>query len=219
MKVLATCDVGEIDFCCRAGLPPNRRETWRSGAEPPEPYLPHLHLTVASSQGETMLKTCLHLQRATLQFLPCNRKAEFSDSVYYHIISYRHFSCICASTTNQRQQSTRYHPQLATYISPHKIRLTQHTYNHLYKLDIRNMSSDADYASFLDKANQDTGSVEAKDTTKKSYGTRSVNTSVPKVLEQVEEYYVSDADEPFEPVAFKFSGSSVSAGMRLSHLK
>lgn len=73
------------------------------------------------------------------------------------------------------------------------------------------MSSDADYASFLDKANQDTGSAVAQDTSKKSYGTNSVNTGVPKALQQVEEYYTSDADEPFEPVALKFDGSSVSA--------
>lgn len=74
------------------------------------------------------------------------------------------------------------------------------------------MSSDADYASFLDKANQDTGStkVSAKS---KSVGTKSVNTEVPKALEEIEEYYVSDADEPFEPVSLKFDGDSVpSAG-------
>lgn len=74
------------------------------------------------------------------------------------------------------------------------------------------MSSDADYAAFLDKANQDTGSAETKDASqKKSYGTKSVNTAVPKILEQVEEYYVSDSDEPFEPVALEFKGDSVSA--------
>jgi hypothetical protein len=76
------------------------------------------------------------------------------------------------------------------------------------------MSSDADYAAFLEKANQDTGAAEAKDASqKKSYGTESVNTAVPEVLEQVEEYYISDADEPFEPVALKFEGRSVDAGM------
>jgi hypothetical protein len=75
------------------------------------------------------------------------------------------------------------------------------------------MSSDADYAAFLDKANQDTGAAEQQSTSsKKSYGTKSVDTAVPKALEQVEEYYVSDADEPFEPVALKYDGSSISAG-------
>lgn len=74
------------------------------------------------------------------------------------------------------------------------------------------MSSDADYAAFLDKANEGTGAAEQQSSSKKSVGTSSVNTAVPKVLEQVEEYYTSDADEPFEPVALKFDGSSVSAG-------
>jgi hypothetical protein len=74
------------------------------------------------------------------------------------------------------------------------------------------MSSDADYAAFLDKANQDTGSAETTSASqKKSYGTKSVNTAVPKVLEQVEEYYISDSDEPFEPVALEFEGGNVSA--------
>jgi hypothetical protein len=74
------------------------------------------------------------------------------------------------------------------------------------------MSSDADYGAFLDKANQDISSAESKNASqKKSYGTKSVNTAVPKVLEQVEEYYVSDSDEPFEPVALEFEGGSVSA--------
>lgn len=70
------------------------------------------------------------------------------------------------------------------------------------------MSSDADYQSFLDKANQDvSGSGKAK--TSQTASTQAVNTEVPKALEQVEEYYVSDADEPFEPVSLKYSGSGV----------
>lgn len=74
------------------------------------------------------------------------------------------------------------------------------------------MSSDADYTAFLDKANQDSAPAEAQDTSKKGYGTTSVNTAVPKALEGVEEYYVSDADEPFEPVALEFGGEDVTAG-------
>jgi hypothetical protein len=78
----------------------------------------------------------------------------------------------------------------------------------------RTMSSDADYASFLDKANQDTGAAQQQSSSsaKKSYGTKSVDTAVPKALEQVEEYYVSDADEPFEPVALAYNGSAITAG-------
>jgi hypothetical protein len=75
------------------------------------------------------------------------------------------------------------------------------------------MSSDAEYAAFLDKANEDVKPAAQQDVGKKDYGTKSVNTAVPKALESVEEYYVSDADEPFEPVALEFDGSSVSASM------
>jgi hypothetical protein len=77
----------------------------------------------------------------------------------------------------------------------------------------RTMSSDAEYAAFLDKANEDVKPAAQQDVSKKDYGTKSVNTAVPKALESVEEYYVSDADEPFEPVALEFDGSSVSASM------
>lgn len=77
---------------------------------------------------------------------------------------------------------------------------------------IRTMSSDADYAAFLDKANQDTGSGDVKEASQKSYGTKSVNTAVPSGLKEVKEYYISESDEPFEPVALEFEGSSVSSG-------
>jgi hypothetical protein len=84
---------------------------------------------------------------------------------------------------------------------------------HLPGAHIRNMSSDADYASFLDKANQDISSAAPQNASHtKNCRTQAVNTSVPKALQQVEEYYISDADEPFEPVALKFNGSSISAG-------
>lgn len=74
------------------------------------------------------------------------------------------------------------------------------------------MSSDTAYTSFLDQANQDTG-ASATTSSKKSYGTKSVDTAVPAALQAVEEYYVSDADEPFEPVSLKFGGKNVGAGM------
>lgn len=76
------------------------------------------------------------------------------------------------------------------------------------------MSSDADYAAFLDKANQDTGASASAQSggKKKSYGTKSVDTKVPKVLEGVEEYYTSDSDERFEPVALEFGGGKLSEG-------
>jgi hypothetical protein len=74
------------------------------------------------------------------------------------------------------------------------------------------MSSDADYAAFLDKANQDAGSAQAHESSKTVYGTKSVDTAVPQALQNVEEYYVSDADEPFEPVALQYGKAQIDAG-------
>jgi hypothetical protein len=70
-----------------------------------------------------------------------------------------------------------------------------------------NMSDDA-YSKFLEGAN-DTGATTQES---KSYTTKSVNTKVPKALESVEEYYTSDADEPFEPVSLEYEGRDISAG-------
>ncbi|KAF2497614.1 hypothetical protein BU16DRAFT_525257 [Lophium mytilinum] len=81
-----------------------------------------------------------------------------------------------------------------------------------------NMSSDADYASFLDKANQDTGSSKPSTQSKKKVGAKAVDTAVPKALEEVQEYYVSDADEPFEPVSLKYTGEGVPSADELGKL-
>jgi hypothetical protein len=78
------------------------------------------------------------------------------------------------------------------------------------------MSSDADYAAFLDKANQDTGAGDVSAKASSSARTKAVNTDVPHALQAVEEYYVSDADEPFEPVSLKWDGDGLpSKGMFL----
>lgn len=79
--------------------------------------------------------------------------------------------------------------------------------------DTGEMASDEDYAAFLDKANQDpnegvakgqsNGKIELKATDK--------GASVPEVLKKAtkDAFYVSDADEPFEPVCLKHSGKSL----------
>ena len=72
---------------------------------------------------------------------------------------------------------------------------------------VRTMSDDA-YSSFLDKANQDTGASKASTQTK-SASTRAVDTEVPAALQGVEQYYVSEADEPFEPVSLKWGGKNM----------
>ncbi|KAF2786376.1 hypothetical protein K505DRAFT_330400 [Melanomma pulvis-pyrius CBS 109.77] len=71
------------------------------------------------------------------------------------------------------------------------------------------MADDKAYEDFLNRANDTGGGVEAKES--KGYKTKSVNAKVPAALEGVEEYYTSDADEPFEVVSLGFEGSDVSA--------
>ncbi|TLD36968.1 hypothetical protein E2P81_ATG02750 [Venturia nashicola] len=80
------------------------------------------------------------------------------------------------------------------------------------------MASDEDYAAFLDKANQDPSGGKASAQSSKKAGTKSVDTEVPKVLEQVEEYYTSDADEPFEPVSLKWKGDKLPSADEFGYL-
>jgi hypothetical protein len=85
------------------------------------------------------------------------------------------------------------------------------------------MSSDEAYASFLDKANEDpSASVPqgARTTAADRFvGTKAVDPreEVPASLNSLEEYYVSDTDEPFEPVALNWdrakTGTWPSVGM------
>ena len=75
------------------------------------------------------------------------------------------------------------------------------------KVSSRTMSDDA-YSSFLDQANQDTGASKAS-TKSKSAATKAVDTDVPITLQKVDQYYSSEADEPFEPVSLKWSGGNM----------
>lgn len=65
------------------------------------------------------------------------------------------------------------------------------------------MASDSDYASFLEKANQDTSITQAQ-VTSSTPKTKAIDAEVPTALQSIEAYYVSDADEPFEPVSLKW---------------
>ncbi|KAL4876051.1 hypothetical protein BJY04DRAFT_223404 [Aspergillus karnatakaensis] len=73
------------------------------------------------------------------------------------------------------------------------------------------MASDGDYMSFLNKANADLDSGRSQATTQRSSkaGTETVdaNVKVPTPLTSVDAYYISEADEPFEPVALKWEGA------------
>lgn len=132
------------------------------------------------------------------------RSPQHCASRYLSYVIGRHAPRAPTICTRQQRQRRRLQQQQQ---QPHPSRLSQQP--QVY----RSMSSDADYAAFLDRANHDRGAcAEGMDTWKKSVGTKRVNTGVPKALEQVEEYYTSEADEPFEPVALRFDdGPRVSA--------
>lgn len=75
------------------------------------------------------------------------------------------------------------------------------------------MSSDDAYMSFLDKANADLNAGRSQATQQGAAETArtetvDANTQVPAALTSVDAYYVSDADEPFEPVALHWEGAS-----------
>ncbi|KAL8947799.1 MAG: hypothetical protein Q9222_005956 [Ikaeria aurantiellina] len=70
------------------------------------------------------------------------------------------------------------------------------------------MSSDDAYSSFLEQANQDTGgsNVTTQDNTS---STKAVDSEIPPALLKIEQYYTSEADEPFEPVSLQWEGSNI----------
>lgn len=78
------------------------------------------------------------------------------------------------------------------------------------------MASDSDYMAFLDKANRqrDAGgnqaSTESSEQSSRPIRTESVESGakVPNVLKTVNAFYVSETDEPFEPVTLKWVGAS-----------
>lgn len=78
------------------------------------------------------------------------------------------------------------------------------------------MSSDAEYAAFLEKANQDPSigagpTQSALRAEKMDFHTTDSGVAIPKVLKEETDsgkwVYTSDADEPFVPVALHFSRS------------
>lgn len=68
--------------------------------------------------------------------------------------------------------------------------------------------SDADYAAFLDKANQDPNEGHATATSKsKEFKAQDKGVEVPKAIQDVlkqDKVYISDADEPFVGVALQW---------------
>lgn len=70
------------------------------------------------------------------------------------------------------------------------------------------MASDEDYMSFLNKANQDTGSNQATTQSKGQFKTTDSGSQPPAEIKSAckDAFYVSDADEPFEPVSLNYDG-------------
>ncbi|OQD81565.1 hypothetical protein PENANT_c026G02537 [Penicillium antarcticum] len=74
------------------------------------------------------------------------------------------------------------------------------------------MSSDDAYMAFLNKANADSSDGQAeskKESPSDVLRTKTVDSSlsIPKPLKNIDAYYVSDTDEPFDPVVLKWDGA------------
>ena len=69
------------------------------------------------------------------------------------------------------------------------------------------MSTDESYASFLEKANQDTSSNKGTTSSANVAQIRTVDTEVPPALENVNEEYNSETERKFKPIALKWSGN------------
>ena len=82
------------------------------------------------------------------------------------------------------------------------------------------MSDDSSYASFLDKANQDSTSASTKSKTQSTskYTTTSVTASVPSSLKSLDAVYISDTDSSFEPVSLKWSPKQLPDEKQLAEL-
>lgn len=97
--------------------------------------------------------------------------------------------------------------QFAEYRTIYKDKQSTILQANICKRSLRTMSDDT-YSSFLDQANQDTGASKTS-TKSKSVATKAVDTDVPVMLQEVDQYYTSESDEPFVPVSLKWSGKNM----------
>ncbi|KAL8783714.1 MAG: hypothetical protein Q9213_004453 [Squamulea squamosa] len=79
------------------------------------------------------------------------------------------------------------------------------------------MASDDAYSAFLNQANEDTGASKSSSSAKTTT-TKAVNTEIPVGLQSVEQYYTSEADEPFEPVSLQWDGNNMTSENEFAHL-
>lgn len=93
-------------------------------------------------------------------------------------------------------------PRTSTPSSPTQVTITTRT-----------MASDSDYMAFLNKANaqREAGSGQQAHTESSQQQTRTKTvepgTTVPSALKEVDAFYISETDEPFEPVVLKWEGA------------
>lgn len=131
--------------------------------------------------------------------------------------------------TIRKRRTTWTHPAL-TYLTYHhhsirsRASISTTTTTSTSRRTKRTMSSsnnddagDSSYMSFLDKANQDLSAGQKQQqqqtpftshtSTEVKTETLSAGTRIPDPLKSVEVYYVSETDEPFEPVVLKWDGA------------
>jgi hypothetical protein len=108
-------------------------------------------------------------------------------------------------------QTPPFHPNAVNIVAQYPIFNSIHSHSSLPSpAKPSTMSSDDQYSSFLDQANQDTGASTAKSQSKsKSPSFKTTDTEIPHSLQSVDEYYISDTDEPFEPVSLSFEGDEL----------
>lgn len=71
--------------------------------------------------------------------------------------------------------------------------------------------SDDNYLSFLDKANADRDAGQQQQQQSQSQSqtrTLDADAQIPASLTSVDAYYISDTDEPFEPVVLRWDGAA-----------
>lgn len=87
------------------------------------------------------------------------------------------------------------------------------------------MASDEDYMNFLNKANEDAsgGSATTQSSGQHKFKTTDSGKQVPQAIQKAikNEVYVTDADEPFEGVALKWTGDGglPDEGLLLFHVQ
>ena len=116
------------------------------------------------------------------------------------------------STQQINTSSRSYSSKLLSHrsqIQPHQqIQINNNSRRHRTLITTPTMASDDAYMSFLNKANADLGAGRSQannqsDPTVRT-GTVDVNAQIPAPLSSIDAYYVSETDEPFEPVVLKW---------------